>query len=98
MTDVITPDMVKALGAALVACLSLTLTAIGFLIRAAYKLGQNAQSIGKSLEELTSIKTAVLRIPIIETRLGIVEEAWKTARSDIKHLLRGSHPDMNGEE
>jgi hypothetical protein len=94
----ITPDMIQALGAALVACLGLVLTAVGFLLRTAHKIGRDAQKVSMALDSLVEIKAAVAKIPILETRLGTVEDAWRATRSDIKHLLRGSHPDMNGEE
>jgi hypothetical protein len=94
----LTPDNVKVLGGALVASLGVVATAIGFLIRTAYKLGQDAHRIAMGLESLTEIKVAVKEIPVIQTRLGVVEEAWSTTRSDIKHLLRRpSQPDFDGE-
>jgi hypothetical protein len=95
----LTPDNIKVLGGALVASLGIVATAIGFLIRTAYKLGQDASKVATSLESLTEIKAAVKHIPLIETRLGTVEEAWRSTRSDIKHLLRRpSQPDFDGEE
>lgn len=100
MSD-LTPEHIKILGGVLCTALGLVITAIGFLIRIAYKLGQNATKVATALDALTDIKTAVAKIPLIETRLGTVEEAWAHARSDIKDLLRekrGSHPSFDGEE
>ena len=99
MSDMqVTPEMLKVVGGVCVGALSLMLAAVGFLIRTAYKIGQDAQKVGTSLETLTIIKVQTDKIPIIETRLGTVEEAWKNTRSDIKHLLRGSRPEADAEE
>lgn len=70
--------------------------ALGFLFRLAWKLGGDAKEIRDGLDTLRDIKKAVDDIPLLKQRMGTVEEAWRTTRSDIKHLLRGSHPGFNG--
>lgn len=88
----ITPDELRAAGHILIGFAGVLATAIGFLIRTAYKMGKDAQKVSKSLEDLTSMKLATDKIPLIENRLETAEEAWRNTRSDIKHLLRGSRP------
>ena len=70
--------------------------ALGFLFRLAWKLGGDAKEIRDGLESLQDMKKSVDELPVIKNRLGTVEEAWRATRSDIKHLLRGSHPGWNG--
>lgn len=97
----ITADELRTAGHVLIGFAGILVTAIGFLIRTAYKMGQDAQKVATSLESLTTIKLATDKIPVIEKRLEISEEAWRQSRSDIKHLLRGSRPDYsppNGED
>lgn len=90
----ITPDMVRQAGYALIGALGAILTAVGVMLRVAHKLGKDAQKVSTALESLVKIETEVKKIALIEIRLGTVEEAWTNTRSDIKHLLRGSRPDM----
>lgn len=66
-------------------------TAIALLFRLAFKLGGDAHEIKEGLRDLTEIKVAVQELPVIKVRLGTVEAAWGTLRSDIKHLLRHSN-------
>lgn len=94
MIDQVTPSDLKAAGGVLVAFAGVLVTAVGFLIRTAFKMGKDAQKVALALDGLTEMKVQVAQIPVIVTRLGTVEKAWETTRSDIKHLLRGSHPDL----
>ncbi len=97
MKPELTIENVKLLAGAVFTVLGAVVVAIGFLIRVSYKLGQNATTIAKALESLTEIKLSVAKIPVLETRLGNAEEAWRSTRSDIKHLLRRpSNHDFNG--
>lgn len=97
-----TPDLLKfAIGSA--ASFTVVLVAaVVFLLRVSFKLGQTANEIQTVAKDMTTIKTSVEEIPIIRTRLGTVEEAWESLRSDFKELRRRvdgrSHPDYNGEE
>lgn len=70
--------------------------AIGFLFRVAYRLGGDAKEIKSGLERLKKLEERIEDVPLLKQRIGTVEEAWRTVRSDIKHLLRGSHPGFNG--
>lgn len=70
--------------------------ALGFLFRLAWKLGSDAKEIRDGLEIIREMKTEIAELPVIKTRLGTVEDAWRATRSDIKHLLRGSRPGFNG--
>lgn len=74
--------------------------AIALLFRIAFKLGSDATAIKEALVDIGEIKKAVEKLPIIEQRVGTLEDAWKHTRSDIKDLLgvrRGSRPEFDGE-
>ena len=77
----------------LVGVAGVLVAAVGFLIRIAYKMGKDAEKVAIAIATITEIKTSVELIPVLVSRIGTVEEAWHTTRSDIRHLLRGSRPD-----
>ncbi len=90
----ITPDDLKTAGGVLVAFAGVLVTAIGFMLRTAFTMGKDASKVAAALDSLNDIKAEVAKIPIILTRLGTLENAHERSRSDIKHLLRGSRPDL----
>lgn len=89
-------DILKLAGGIASAVLVAVATAVGFLMRTAFKLGHDAKEIREGLDAIRDIKVAVAELPVLKNRLGTVEEAWRSTRSDIKHLLRGSNPFLNG--
>ena len=92
----ITPEQVHWLGGILLGCIGAIVTGIGFMVRAAYKVGANAEKFNAGLTKLTTIETAVAEIPVIKRDIGTLQDAWRAARSDITDLLRerrGSRPD-----
>lgn len=84
---------------------ALTVVIVGavlFLLRVSFKLGHTARDIEKVAEEIKSVKANADQVPVLVTRMGTVEEAWRRTNSDMREIRRAvwgrSQPDFNGEE
>lgn len=75
--------------------------AVLFLLRVSFKLGGVAKTVEEVGEKMASIKANADQVPVLTTRLGTVEEAWRRMNSDVREIRRAvmgrSRPDFDGE-
>lgn len=77
---------------------SLLAGAFALLFRVAYKLGESAKVIEKIGEDMKTLKERADAVPLLQQRVTLVENVAAKISSDIKDLLRRSHPYMNGRD
>lgn len=87
--DKISPELIKWLIGACGGVIVFLSGLAGLVIRATYKLGHYTARTEAAANKVEQIERLVEKIPMHETRLGILENVVTSIRSDIKELLRG---------
>ncbi len=68
--------------------LAIICTALGVLIRVAYKIGADSKEISLGLSEIREMKSDLKQVPILAVRIGGLEHTYQRLRSDFKELSR----------
>lgn len=61
---------------------------LGFLLRLSYSFGGHVAQLKDIAKDMTEIREHADQVPLLEQRVGQLEDSFKRTRSDIKDLLR----------
>ncbi len=85
-----------------VAILTLLGALTGALVAMAFRIGRVAEKIASIGADFVGLKTNADRVPVLETRTGMLEKVWERTQGDLRELRHKtgnpSVPDFNAED